>query len=236
MWLWYFDRGTIVRTKGMDIFEDFPFFALLLSIFQRMGRHAFGLHSAFDPVKPNPLPVEEWIEQFSPTAEYEFVVKDAQEKPLRLRFKPGSKPMHLSLLSRGTVVSDVEIVGDYISCGRDLRDVELVAKIYHPEESRTSEVHLLKYAYNVAQQDPPENLFPPSLAPSNGKSFVQGHMPMLLGCAEYEEPYTSALEMFGVKTEARWLVRILLFVKLRQLSELSGVEYLKAFFYCFLCE
>jgi hypothetical protein len=242
MWLWYFDRGTIVRTKGMDIFKDFPFFVLLLSIFQRMGRHAFGQHSAFDPVKPtplpkpNPLPVKEWIEQYSTTAEYEFVVKDAQEKLLRLRFKPGSKPMHLSLLGRGTVVSDVEIVGDSMSCGRDLRDVELVAKIYHPEESRPNEVDLLKHAYDAAQKDCPEDLFPPGLEPSNGKSFVHGHMPMLLGYGEHEEPYSSALEMFGVKTAGRRLFRILLFVKLRELTELSGEEYIKAFVDCFLCQ
>jgi hypothetical protein len=229
--VWYFDRGTVVRTTGMDIFEDLPFFILLLAILQRMDQHDFGQHPAFEPVRGLSL-----IDLLGGRGQYEFDVEDAQGQSLRLRFTPNSRPLPLSFLGRGTAVSDVEIVGDSTSCGMDLSKYKLVAKIYHPEQSRTSEVDILKHAYNVAQQDNPADFFPSGLKPSNDASYARGHLPVLLGYAEHDEPCTQALDMFGVKPAGRRLMRILLFVKLKEMTKLTGEEYLKAFLDCLLCK
>jgi hypothetical protein len=253
MWIWYFDRGRIVCSEGIDIFDDFPFFVLLLSVFQRMDRHAFGQHAAFrrekhlDKVERHTrsetaaAEASYTVKQLRGQGVWSFKAKEPGGKEQRFSFDPSSIPQLLELAGRGTAVFDVDLVPTPNTpqkfCGVPYTDLEMVVKIYHPEEARTSEVDILKRAYAAAKKEDPEDFIPSDWKPLNGKHHIQGHLPVLLGCADHEDPFSPYLDALDIEPKGtKRRLRLLVFLKLKKITDLSGPEYIKAWLDCLLCE
>jgi hypothetical protein len=255
MWIWYFDQGRIVCSEGMDIFDDFPFFVMLLAIFQRMDRHAFGQHAAFTRVPELAPPQEtrrmrsdvaaanasQTVQQLRGQGTWTFTAKEPSGREQQFSFEPGSVPQLLELVGRGTAVFDVKAVetpGEpAMFCGVPYSNLEMVVKIYHPEGTRTSEVDILKRAYAEAQKKESGDFIPSDWLPSNGQHHIQGHLPVLVACADHEDSFSPYLEALGIKCErgTKRCLRLLVFLKLNKITDLSGSEYIKAWLDCLLC-
>jgi hypothetical protein len=177
MWLWYFDQGRILRTTGMDTFDDFPFFVMFLAILQRMDRHVFGQHTAFihspeskaaDGVVSNrgkckgqqSKRISESKRQLRGDGEWRFSVMDPEGHAQEFGFEPSKVLKLLRLIAGGTRVFDTKHVGgrEDSFCGIPHSDPD---NVYHIEESRPSEVDALEHAYTAAQKDSPSEVPPP---------------------------------------------------------------------------
>jgi hypothetical protein len=269
MYLWYYDGGRILKSTGMDIITDFPFFVLFLSILHRMDCHGFGQHPAFqlkagdEPSETVPRPTtrsrtahppSESTRQLGGKGTWRFTVTDPKGHPQQFAFKPCDVPNLLQLLGRRTGVYDVchvkEAGKPATFCGIPYDALDMVVKVYHPEQARTSEVDVLKHVYAEALQhdpaecardlDPVADISSPTIPsdwyPSNGMNHIMGHTPVLVGYADHPEIFTSYLELvLGSKPLCTRLFRILVFIKLKPLYELSGDEYLKGWLDCVLC-
>jgi hypothetical protein len=87
----------------------------------------------------------------------------------------------------------------------------------------------------VVQKDNPSDMLSPGLRPANGKSHIKGHLPVLVACAEHDESFAPFFKALNIETRASRRLRILVFIKLRNLTELSGLKYFKAWLDCLLC-
>jgi hypothetical protein len=268
MYLWYYDGGRILKSTGMDIITDFPFFVLFLSILHRMDCYGFGQHPAFQwipEVTSGSVPQlrtrsrtvrgpSESTLQLGGKGTWSFTVTDPEGHPQQFAFEPCETPNFLQLLGRGTGVYDVHHVdkaGEPATfCGIPYSALDMVVKIYHPEDARTSEVDILKHVYAEAldqnpaecsrELDPVADISSPTIPsnwyPSNGVSHIMGHAPVLVGYADHPEIFTSYLELvLGSKPLSTRLLRILVFIKLRPLYKLAGDEYFKAWLDCVIC-
>jgi hypothetical protein len=60
---------------------------------------------------------------------------------------------------------------------------------------------------------------------------------VLLACADHEDPFSPYLDALGIEPRGtKRCLRLLVFLKLKKITDLSGPEYLKAWLDCLLCE
>jgi hypothetical protein len=141
--------------------------------------------------------------------------------------------MTYSLFGRSTVVLPVtSCLANPLQPGTSLEDVEMVAKIYHPEDTRRSEVDILKFAYSIAGRAEDEE----------DRGYLRGHLPLLIASYSWPASYTRRIEevlkptMTKSSRKISRCLRILVFLKLRPIHELPHEQFVKAFFDCILCK
>jgi hypothetical protein len=109
--------------------------------------------------------------------------------------------------------------------------VEMVAKIYYPEDTCRNEVDLLNFAYSIAGRAKDEE----------DRGYIRGHLPLLIASHSWPARYARHIEDVLKPTVAKSshksrCLRVLVFVKLRPIHELPHKQLIKAFFDCMLCE
>jgi hypothetical protein len=218
LWIWYFDHGRSLRTTGLHIINDYPFFAFLLVILQRFRDADWGYHPMMRADSFDHIAVTLWGPEGQPI-------------PCKI---PADASLSLQLHGRCSVVVEAESSAlNPFDDTRYLSAEKLVAKVYRPDRDRTSEVELLKLAYRIAEGT--GELHDTVEKPISG-NVVKGHIPVLVACAIFEEPFTTTFDEFldgDQGTVCR--LHILLFPQLDQATALSGREYGKAFLHCFNC-
>jgi hypothetical protein len=97
----------------------------------------------------------------------------------------------------------------------------MVAKIFWGEESRTSEPEILKRVEKIA----------------NEHDSVRGHIPQLLWHHTFTDPTSAMRKALGVPepTTGSRILHILVFPKLRPITELHGKELFDVWYQCILC-
>jgi hypothetical protein len=155
------------------------------------------------------------------------VIEDKYKRKVDLTFNLKSKDYttHLDLRGRATKVFPVTSTM-LSSLPRDhgVNDTdELVAKMYWPEESRQSEPDILEEVYKIADRELEE---------------VDGHVPEMVWFHKFEETSTTnirrALGIDGADGSSR-VFYLIVFRKLRPITELSGKEFLRAWWHVVLC-
>jgi len=103
---------------------------------------------------------------------------------------------------------------------RDLKNAELVLKVYWPEESRVNEAGIIDEAGRIAE----------------GNGQVEGHLPDLIWARDFDEYSTKNIRMAcGIKSEGHRVLRVMLFRRLYPITDLTGDRFWKAFWQCFRC-
>lgn len=213
MWLWWYDRGGAVQSHGLDIIANLPHLVVLLAILRHFGDEAWGLNPAFTAIT-DPEGKKRWAFDLQG---HSFTVQQADDRPL-----------YLSLFSRGSSVVRVKSMSDYPFPPKTaLNDQEMVAKIYHPEAARTSEVELLGLAYAVAAGG------------DEDAYHVRGHLPALVASSSWDDVYAksfeSILQVNDRKKRISRCLRILVFHKLYPITELTGESFVRVWVECFRC-
>ncbi len=223
-----------MQSCGLDFFEDLPYFVAMLAIMNSFDEELWGQHRAF--VRKDE-PLFEGGESFTVALEGEGPGRKSIDFDLDINPKLDHTPY--GLFGRGTVVLPVTSSAENpLRPGTKLDDdgVELVAKIYYPEQTRTKENDLLNLAYAITERE----------------EDVDRHLPMLIASKSWEDKYAGAMaDQFGVKDETgaenrtedqakdkklTRSLRILVFVKLHPVKNLNGIELLKAFRDCVFCK
>jgi hypothetical protein len=118
---------------------------------------------------------------------------------------------------------------EILRCYED--DVEMVAEICYPEDTRRSEVDMLKLTYSIAGRAKGEE----------DRGHIEGHLPLLVASHSWPAKYVrwmdNVLKPAALKSSRKSrCLRILVFVKLRPIQELPHKQFVKSFFDWMLCE
>ncbi|KAF8881740.1 hypothetical protein BD779DRAFT_1788133 [Infundibulicybe gibba] len=220
--VWYYDNEDSVQSFGINFIDDLPYFLVLLLAFQRFSLQNWGVMKELQEVK---------IPAVSRVA-------SPKEETISLRFgSPESSTPELRFnLSR----NNLKALGYYrlrgrctqmlktTSSSKDPRDktknlegVEMVSKLYWPEESRISEVDALERARKVGETN----------------EYIKGHLPDLIYTHDFDQYSTKYIrELFGIETGGgKRVLRWIAFRKLCPITNLVGDKFWRAFWECFRC-
>ncbi|KZT25961.1 hypothetical protein NEOLEDRAFT_1113837 [Neolentinus lepideus HHB14362 ss-1] len=215
IWLWWFDRCGAIQSGGMNFITNLPYLVVLLDILRRFDEHAWGLNDLF--------------RETGDVLELDLHGPGPQPANITVTLNARDTPLSLHLFSRGTaVVPATSEDPSPISPNEKLSDYKMVAKIYHVDEQRDSEISILAEAYKVAAK------------PTNEAGYVRGHLPVLFASRDWEGEYAERVERIlkisPTKGKRRFRrLRVLLFQELEPIYKLSGKEFMKVFRDCFLC-
>lgn len=218
MWLLCFDRAGVIVSGGFNFITHLPFLAALLAILQRFNEEDWGHHAAFSPCDGTNGEKNTYNVELSP------VQQTIKSLTINIDARKTCPPHNL--FSRATSVCPTTFI-----TGNELAQNNMVAKISYPDATRMSEVDILLRAYKVAD------------LPGEDGSRVRGHLPTLIAYSNdkpslYADLIGETLKRSKTVDKIRRrprILRILLFVELRPISNLSDVQFMKAFWDCFLC-
>jgi hypothetical protein len=214
IYVWYFDRQDAIQCSGFNFIQDLPRFLVLLLVMQWMPYAQWGYNPEFEPepgLSEKNIEVED--EKLGTTVDLEF------------DFDPSECITHFGLRGRATNVFPVKsempscLSRGHPSCNNT---DELVAKLYWPEESRQSEAEILEEVHKIAAESPE----------------VKDHVPEVIWFHKFKDTSTAkiikALGIDDVVHGSRALY-IIVFRKLRPITELNGDEFLRAWWQAVLC-
>ena len=210
--MWWYDNEGAIQSYGIDLFEDLPHFLVLLLCFDRFTPKDWGIVS-----------------------EFEAAGKDAV-----LSFPPFPSTLKVSIDQTNKIRGRNRIIGrttqilhatsesmDPRGGGKSLRDMDLVVKVYWPEESRTGEEEIINKAREIAQQS----------------EDVKGHIPDLIYSHDFVDYSTKEIrKAFGIeatdesKSKSHRVLRIMLFRRLYPITDLTDDKFWTAFWQCFRCK
>jgi hypothetical protein len=147
-----------------------------------------------------------------------FTIEMSQTKKIRGHFGiVGRATQILSATSQSTIF---ERQGESKE-PRDLKGMELVLKVYWPEESRINEADIIDEASRIAE----------------GSKHVKGHLPDLIWARDFDGYSTKNIrKAFGIKSEGPRVLRVMLFRRFYPITDLTGDRFWKAFWQCFRCK
>ncbi|KAG2346907.1 hypothetical protein BDR05DRAFT_997282 [Suillus weaverae] len=210
IWIWYYDRQGIIQSSGINFLQDLPRFMVLLYALQRFKLEDWGRNEAFLP------------SQIEGKQCHEFEIEDENlgTVDLQLHTSHPERVTHYGLQGRATnvvpVTSDT-LAKKYTHIQKD----EMVAKIFWGEASRTSEPEILKKVKEIAKVH----------------ASVKDHIPELLWHHTFTNPTSAIREALGVPepTKGSRVLYILVFRKLKPITELHGTEFFEVWRQCILC-
>jgi hypothetical protein len=219
---WWYDNEGAIQSYGINFIEDLPHFLVLLLCFDRFSAKDWGIVSEFteqaagncvlsipDPSCPDPT----------------FTIDIDQTKKIRGHFGiVGRATQMLTVTSQSTILirqGEARDLNDMEPEYRNLKDTELVLKVYWPEASRINEADIIDEAGRIAE----------------GNSHVKGHLPDLIWARDFDEYSTKNIrKAFGIKSEGPRVLRVVLFRRFYPITDLTGDSFWKAFWQCFHCK
>jgi hypothetical protein len=139
---------------------------------------------------------------------------------LELHTSHKDRVTHYGLKGRATNVFPVtseKLAKDHPQIAKD----GMVAKVFWGEEQRTGEPDILTKVYEVAEEH----------------EAVKGHVPYLLWHHKFENPTSEIREALGVSEPKKGsrVLYILVFRKLRPITDLQGADFFKVWQQCISC-
>ncbi|KAG0706490.1 hypothetical protein DFH29DRAFT_845929 [Suillus ampliporus] len=209
VWIWYYDRQGTIQCSGINFIQDLPRFMVLLYALQRFDLGDWGRNKDFKEVKEKGGGVKEGLLRF-----------ELGDMDLVLQTDHPERVTHYGLKGRATNVFPVtskKLVKEYEGIEED----GMVAKIFWGEEQRTSEPEILDQVYEIAKL----------------QETVKDHVPQLLRHYKVENPTSAVREALGIAnpTKGSRVLYILVFRKLRPITELDGEDFFNVWRQCILC-
>ncbi|KAF8877383.1 hypothetical protein BD779DRAFT_1475263 [Infundibulicybe gibba] len=213
-YVWYYDNENSVQSCGIDFIDDLPYFLVLLLAFQRFDEQNWGVMEEFKTVEPGK-------ESTQPSSDGDTFLHFNEPE---LQFKLSEKKIrgHYGLKGRCTQILEAT------SNSQDPRDptdtlegVDMVAKLYWPQESRTPEAQILAEAHRVGK----------------GNARIEGHLPELIYTRDFDQYSTKHIRaLLDLESDnSERILRLIIFRRLSPITDLIGAEFWKAFWECFCC-
>ncbi|KAN0073650.1 hypothetical protein V8E55_012127 [Tylopilus felleus] len=137
---------------------------------------------------------------------------EGEEINVTLELSDKERVSHYGLNSRATNLFSIK--SDKLSIEDDL-----VVKLFWAEATRTSEPDILKRVYEIAHD-----------------KDVEGHVPVMLWYKSFEDTSTAKIRMrLGLKPEGGRVLYMIIFRKLRPITELTGRDFLLAWWETVKC-
>ncbi|KAH7918214.1 hypothetical protein BV22DRAFT_1051880, partial [Leucogyrophana mollusca] len=203
VWVWLCDRQSPIQCTAIDFIQDLPRFLVLLFCLQRLSLANWGRNTLFKPI--------------STSTKERGILVQAGGIELTLHLDSKERATHFGVNGRATDV--LRVTSPQLEKQHPGKD--MVAKVFWPEDSRTSEVTILQQVGRLAKGNPK----------------VEGHIPELLFWHKFENSTAElreALGLAGAREGSRSLY-ILVFPKLSPITDLSGDEFFSAWWDCVLC-
>ncbi|KAH7923181.1 hypothetical protein BV22DRAFT_1036642, partial [Leucogyrophana mollusca] len=202
VWVWLYDRQNPIQCSGIDFIQDLPRFLVLLFCLQRLSPENWGRNTLFKRVGGS-------------GSESALVVK-AGDVDLTLHEDTAERVTHFGVNGRSTNLFRVTSP----QLEEKHPGKEMVAKVFWPEDSRSSEAAILDKVAELAKGNP----------------NIENHVPELLFWYKFENSTAELRRALGIanpENGSRTLY-ILVFRKLSPITELSGAEFLSAWWDCVL--
>jgi hypothetical protein len=222
--MWWFDRGGAIQSFGLNFIADFHLFVALLAILQRFDKADWGFDSTFRPYKGDDTKEQSTVD----VTVLGLPQSPGGERPnVEISPRHGNTPLSLNLLTRSSsVVPITRSAGVLLYDGKPLdSNTELVAEIYHPSENRDGEADIVALAYKIAAGTDEDAV------------AVRGHLPILVAENTWEDDTAELIQEVTdiAKKGNKKQFRVLMFLKLSPIWELSGLSFMKVFRDCFSC-
>ncbi|KDQ61753.1 hypothetical protein JAAARDRAFT_190479 [Jaapia argillacea MUCL 33604] len=217
-WVWWFDRQGAIQSHGVNFVLNLPYFLVLLVAFQRFELQHWGI-----------------CEKLCPTFTRRHKASSGRlpervDLMERFDFKfPGGmvsiNPAHLvhaqySLLGRATRIIGAQLG---LTGGEGMKpDDDHVVKISWPEESRQNEARIIALAKEAGKHD----------------ELIRPHLPILIDHVDLGFNTGQIREDLGIARNSprgSRVLRVLLFLKLKPMSSLSGEKFMNAWIQCYRC-
>ena len=255
LWVLYFDRQGIIQSDGINLIGDLPRFLVLLLAFQRFDLEDWGVVTALNPKaelvhNPNPpVPQDMEAQHRYPTRgddgnreihrsralravipkdcvldvaeRLDVVFKDTTYALDTLRIQTDELPSYRPqcLAGRATTVVD----GRPVKTKDDSSEQQVVCKIYHPEAARENEGKVIRHIYKQVEM-------------GNDPDMTK-HLPTMLLCGDIRGSLTNRVRSFlGISWKGHRTMRLIVFVKLREITELTGENFIKAWLEIVKCK
>ena len=216
MYITWSDRQSVIQSRGFDIIDNLPHFLLVLLIIQRFDLARWGFFTEFEGSE---------IRQ-SQGFPNRYVLEATFIQGKLIHIFPQDDPIHsgINLVGRSTGAAGARYANDRIPSGsKDTQDTNpMIMKFSWPEETRESEVEIIKKAMEIGENN----------------KLVGGRLPKMLG--NIDPPYitcsTRIIRTFlGLETAGARVLRIIAFNRLKELRYLDEEHMLIAFLDCFFC-
>jgi hypothetical protein len=213
-YVWWYDNEGAIQSYGINFIEDLPHFLVLLLCFDRFSAKDWGIVSEFTQEEAGHCVLS--IPSADPSCpDSASTILINQTEKIR---------GHLGIVGRATQMlsaTSQSTISRRQGETRDLKGMELVLKVYWPEESRINEADIIDKAGGIAK----ENI------------HVDGHLPDLIWAGDFDEYSTKHIRMAcDMKSEGHRVLRVMLFRRLYPITDLTGERFWKAFWQCFRCK
>ena len=210
--IWYFDRENAIQCSGFNFIHNLPRLLVFLLIMQRLSYAHWGHNRLFEP---------------APGALGKIAMEDEKlgTVDLQLHLDSPERVTHYGLRGRATNVFPVtsKTLSQEARKHPSLNQTdELVAKLYWPEQSRQSEAEILEEVHKIAA----------------GKAEVKVHIPEVIWSHRFQGTSTAKIrKALGIDDAqgGNRVLYIIVFRKLRPITELSGDEFLRAWWHAVVC-
>ncbi|OAX35651.1 hypothetical protein K503DRAFT_745613 [Rhizopogon vinicolor AM-OR11-026] len=188
---------------------------------QRMQHAQWGMNPLFGP-EPRSSPM--------------VVIEDKDKRQVDLTFDLKSEDCTTHFSLRGRVTNVFPVMSDMLSSlprdPRSLNDTkDLVAKLYWPEEMRRSKPDILKEVYKITDGER-EGMT------AEERQQVAGHVPEMVWFHKFEETSTANIRRalgIGDAERGSRVFYVIVFRKLRPITDLSGDQFLNAWWHTVFC-
>jgi hypothetical protein len=209
IWIWYNDRQGTIQSSGINFIQDLPRFMVLLYALQRFSLDDWSRHTAFKKDQNN--------------GSHEIKIPDARIGVVDLELHTSDKDKVTNYGLKGRATNVFPVTSETLAKAHpDVQEDGMVAKIFWAEEQRTSEPSILEKVYEIAASKP---------------DTVKGHVPDLLWSYKFDEPTSEIRKWLGVEepTKGSRVLYILVFRRLRPITELHGKDFFDVWKQCILC-
>ena len=213
-YVWWYDNEGAIQSYGINFIEDLPYFLVLLLCFDRFAAKDWGIVTEFTERETGHCVLSLPSLDLS-CPDSAFTIKIGLTDKIRDHYGiVGRATRMLSATSQSTISGPQ-------GKSRNLKDTELVVKIYWSEASLIDEAKIIERANQIADQN----------------EHVKGHLPDLIWSCNFAEYSTRNIRTaFGIKSERHRVLRIMLFRRLYPITDLTGDRFWKAFWQCFRCK
>jgi hypothetical protein len=109
---------------------------------------------------------------------------------------------------------------------------EMSTKVSHLEATQAYSGDMTKNVYTEAPSDEPGDFTPMDWKLPNNQHRIRGRLPVLIDSVDHDDPCSPYLKTPDIKPRR---LHLPVFLKLNEITDLSGPEYIKAWLDCLLC-
>jgi hypothetical protein len=205
-WVWWIDRqgGSGIQTTGINFVQDLPYFAALVAAFQRFDPIDWGMISSLQSAIHAHIPFTRSFTFTFPGTQITIDVMTEDSCYSRYTLTGRATQVFLA----GVATKKEVTISTHPITNKPLTEVDMVLKVYWPEEIRPNEADIIESAWDLAISNP----------------WIQGHIPVLIASCDIGHSTAAIREAIGITRGNTHVLRFLLLEQLKALEDAPSIE------------